>query len=77
MEDGFKQMDEAISDFGISLYQACDTVSKFAACIPPIDETDILLVKRNPNLSWLDKYFIIKKMKKQMKYDEAKKNESS
>ena len=60
-------------DFGMTLEEACEAVSAFAACLPPISADDINLVRLNPSLSKLDKFFIIRKMKKQMNYDKAKK----
>lgn len=59
-------------DYGMTLEEACEAVSAFAACIPPISENDINLVRLNPRLSRLDKFFIIRKMKKQMNYERAK-----
>ena len=59
-------------DYGITLEEACEAISAFAACVPPISENDINLVRLNPRLSRLDKFFIIRKMKKQMNYDKAK-----
>lgn len=59
-------------DFGMTLEEACEAISAFAACIPPISENDINLVRLNPRLSRLDKFFIIRKMKKQMNYERAK-----
>lgn len=59
-------------DYGMILEEACEAISAFAACIPPISENDINLVRLNPRLSRLDKFFIIRKMKKQMNYDKAK-----
>lgn len=58
--------------YGVTLEEACESISAFAACIPPISEHDINLVRLNPCLSKLDKFFIIRKMKKQMNYDRAK-----
>lgn len=59
-------------DYGMTLEEACEAISAFAACVPPISENDINLVRLNPRLSRLDKFFIIRKMKKQMNYDKAK-----
>lgn len=59
-------------DYGMTLEEACEAISAFAACIPPISEKDIDLVRLNPRLSRLDKFFIIRKMKKQMNYERAK-----
>ena len=59
-------------DYGMTLEEACEAISAFAACIPPISENDINLVRLNPRLSRLDKFFIIRKMKKQMNYERAK-----
>lgn len=59
-------------DFGMTLEEACEAISAFAACIPPISEDDINLVRLNPRLSRLDKFFIIRKMKRQMNYERAK-----
>ena len=59
-------------DYGMTLEEACEAISAFAACVPPISENDINLVRLNPCLSRLDKFFIIRKMKKQMNYERAK-----
>ena len=59
-------------DYGMTLEEACEAISAFAACIPPISENDINLVRLNPRLSRLDKFFIIRKMKKQMNCERAK-----
>ena len=59
-------------DYGMTLEEACEAISAFAACIPPISENDINLVRLNPRLSRLDKFFIIRKIKKQMNYEKAK-----
>ena len=59
-------------DYGLTLEETCEAISAFAACSPPISENDINLVKLNPRLSRLDKFFIIRKMKKQMNYDKTK-----
>ena len=53
-------------DYGTTLEEAYKAVLTFMAHVPPINELDINLVKLNPCLSRLDKFFIIKKMKKQM-----------
>lgn len=59
-------------DYGMTLEEACEAISAFAACVPPISGNDINLVRLNPCLSRLDKFFIIRKMKKQMNYERAK-----
>lgn len=52
---------------GTTTEKACEAFSDFAALIPPFTKGDILRIKANPSLSFIDKIRIIRSMKKQMK----------
>lgn len=60
-------LSKAFASFGVTAEQANENLNEMLSKMPPPTEEDILLVKANPNLSLLQKYRIVKSMKKLMK----------
>lgn len=63
MED----LSKAFAKLGVSAEKAAKAFQNLASHIPPFTEADILRVKQNPSLSFIDKIRIIRRMRKQMK----------
>lgn len=66
---GIDDLSKAFASFGVTAEQANENLKEMLSKMPPPTEEDILLVKANPNLSLLQKYRIVKSMKKLMKGD--------
>ena len=52
--------------FGISVMDAENAFDNFAKSIPKFTQSDILAISINPSLSLIEKYLIIRRIKKQM-----------
>ncbi len=66
-----ENMQELINSFnslGITANEACKAVNNLAQCIPPLDESDIILIKANPNISTFRKILIIWRIKRYLRY---------
>ena len=55
-----------ISSCGISMNEAIEAMERLMAAVPPFSELDIILIRNNPSLSWLQKQKLIAKIRKQM-----------
>ena len=65
--DSFADLSKAFREFGVSAEKACESLRNLSACIPPFTEDDILRVRMNPSLSLVQKFKIIRSMRKSMK----------
>lgn len=65
--DPFADLSKAFSELSVSTREACESMRLLSACVPPFTEEDIRLVRMNPSLSLIQKYKIIRSMRKQMK----------
>lgn len=52
---------------GVSTEELGKAIEEFMKHVPPISEQDIELVKTNPNLSFIQKFIIARKMKRIMR----------
>lgn len=65
--DTFANLSKAFGEFSVSAEKACESLRNLSACIPPFTEDDIRWVRMNPSLSLVQKYKIIRSMRKSMK----------
>lgn len=66
-EESMEELNKAFAKLGVSIEEAANAFRNFARYIPPFTEEDIARVKRNPSLSFIDKFRIIRNIRKQMK----------
>lgn len=66
-------VDSALKDFGLSVDEAVKAFQELSKVIPPFTEDDVLAVKMNPSLSFIEKYRLVRNMRKQMKRGERNK----
>lgn len=56
-----------MNDNRVSMEELGKAISEFMKHVPPMSEQDIELVKMNPNLSFIQKLIITRKMKRIMR----------
>lgn len=57
-----KNLYNAIRGYGITFDEMCNAVSNLPKI--PFTEMDIILIRNNPSLSWLQKWKLIREVKK-------------
>ena len=62
-----EELHKTMLELGISAKQAATALQNFAALIPAPTEEDIMRISMNPSLSIIQKFLIIRKMKKIMR----------
>jgi len=66
-EDAIKDLQTAFSSIAVSAKDLEHAVQDFSSHIPPFTEEDIIRVRLNPSLTFVQKVRIIREMKKNMK----------
>ena len=54
----------AMRNYGVATEEMCNAVSRLPKI--PFTEIDISLIRSNPNLSWLQKWKLVREVKKNM-----------
>lgn len=66
-EDAIKDLQTAFSSIAVSAKDLGQCVQDFSSHIPPFTEEDVIRVRLNPSLTFVQKVRIIREMKKNMK----------
>ncbi len=53
-----------MKNYGITTKEMCNAISKLPKI--PFTETDIILIKSNPSLSWFQKWKLVREVKRNM-----------
>lgn len=65
--EDYEELSKTFASLGVSCEEAAEAFSEMAKYLPPYTEEDILRVRMNPSLSMLDKFRIIRSMRKEMR----------
>ena len=73
LEEVMQELVNSFNSLGISTNEACKAMNNLTKCIPPLDESDIVLIMSNPTMSIFRKILIIWRIKRYLR--RKKKNE--
>lgn len=65
--EDYEELSKTFASLGVSCEEAAEAFTELVKYIPPFTEADILRVRMNPSLSMLDKFRIIRWMRKQIR----------